>query len=80
MPTAIDKHLDTRLAWPLHKDDTLSQSGRFTDLNIYFLPFFFTSNLVAPLVCGMEAVDMGHLVHVSNSQLIFEILNQCTGI
>src|SRR5882724_10630239 len=25
-----------RLAWPLHKDDTLSRSGRSTDLNIYF--------------------------------------------
>ncbi|KAI0250434.1 hypothetical protein BJV78DRAFT_1219216 [Lactifluus subvellereus] len=25
-----------RLAWPLHKDDTLFQSGRPTGLNIYF--------------------------------------------
>ncbi|TBU35820.1 hypothetical protein BD311DRAFT_814122, partial [Dichomitus squalens] len=24
-----------RLAWPLHKDDTLSRSGRPTGLNIY---------------------------------------------
>ncbi|KAA1475844.1 hypothetical protein DENSPDRAFT_826543, partial [Dentipellis sp. KUC8613] len=28
--------IQRRLAWPLHKDDTLSQSGRPTGLNIYF--------------------------------------------
>ncbi|KAF8495183.1 hypothetical protein F5888DRAFT_1712835 [Russula emetica] len=27
------------LAWPLHKDDTLFQSGRPTGLNIYFSSF-----------------------------------------
>ncbi|KAA1475831.1 hypothetical protein DENSPDRAFT_762949, partial [Dentipellis sp. KUC8613] len=27
--------IQRRLAWPLHKDDTLSQSGRPTGLNIY---------------------------------------------
>ncbi|KAF9064454.1 hypothetical protein BDP27DRAFT_1230482 [Rhodocollybia butyracea] len=32
--------IQRRLAWPLHKDDTLSRSGRSTDLNIYF-PFCF---------------------------------------
>jgi hypothetical protein len=31
--------IQRRLAWPLHKDDTLSRSGRSTDLNIYFLTF-----------------------------------------
>ncbi|KIM36864.1 hypothetical protein M413DRAFT_77714, partial [Hebeloma cylindrosporum] len=41
--------IQRRLAWPLHKDDTLSRSGRSTDLNIYFVPclhgfvFFFIS-------------------------------------
>ncbi|OCH91009.1 hypothetical protein OBBRIDRAFT_729638 [Obba rivulosa] len=30
--------IQRRLAWPLHKDDTLSRSGRPTGLNIYF-PF-----------------------------------------
>ena len=30
--------IQRRLAWPLHKDDTLSRSGRSTDLNIYFTP------------------------------------------
>ncbi|KAE9397678.1 hypothetical protein BT96DRAFT_823064, partial [Gymnopus androsaceus JB14] len=28
--------IQRRLAWPLHKDDTLFRSGRSTDLNIYF--------------------------------------------
>ncbi|KAI0358229.1 hypothetical protein OH77DRAFT_1397711 [Trametes cingulata] len=31
--------IQRRLAWPLHKDDTLSRSGRPTGLNIYFLIF-----------------------------------------
>ncbi|KAH9987913.1 hypothetical protein BJV74DRAFT_773711, partial [Russula compacta] len=29
--------IQRRLAWPLHKDDTLFQSGRPTGLNIYFI-------------------------------------------
>ena len=33
--------IQRRLAWPLHKDDTLSRSGRSTDLNIYF-PFLLS--------------------------------------
>ncbi|TFL02224.1 hypothetical protein BDV98DRAFT_490516, partial [Pterulicium gracile] len=28
--------IQRRLAWPLHKDDTLARSGRPTGLNIYF--------------------------------------------
>ncbi|KAI0264992.1 hypothetical protein BC834DRAFT_807188, partial [Gloeopeniophorella convolvens] len=28
--------IQRRLAWPLHKDDTLFQSGRPMGLNIYF--------------------------------------------
>ncbi|KAI0245333.1 hypothetical protein BJV78DRAFT_1399550, partial [Lactifluus subvellereus] len=31
--------IQRRLAWPLHKDDTLFQSGRPTGLNIYFIFF-----------------------------------------
>ncbi|KAF8981940.1 hypothetical protein BDQ17DRAFT_1262592, partial [Cyathus striatus] len=31
--------IQRRLAWPLHKDDTLSRSGRPTGLNIYFASF-----------------------------------------
>ena len=33
--------IQRRLAWPLHKDDTLFQSGRPTGLNIYFVQNFF---------------------------------------
>jgi hypothetical protein len=33
--------IQRRLAWPLHKDDTLFQSGRSTDLNIYFTLNFY---------------------------------------
>ncbi|KZP23628.1 hypothetical protein FIBSPDRAFT_737215, partial [Athelia psychrophila] len=33
--------IQRRLAWPLHKDDTLSRSGRSTDLNIYCFVFLF---------------------------------------
>ncbi|KAI0812661.1 hypothetical protein BC629DRAFT_1263258, partial [Irpex lacteus] len=31
--------IQRRLAWPLHKDDTLSRSGRPTGLNIYYFYF-----------------------------------------
>ncbi|KAI0079112.1 hypothetical protein K474DRAFT_1592747 [Panus rudis PR-1116 ss-1] len=33
--------IQRRLAWPLHKDDTLSRSGRPTGLNIYLHSFSF---------------------------------------
>ncbi|KAI0259281.1 hypothetical protein BC834DRAFT_833794 [Gloeopeniophorella convolvens] len=32
--------IQRRLAWPLHKDDTLFQSGRPTGLNIYSVTVF----------------------------------------
>ncbi|ESK93499.1 hypothetical protein Moror_1691 [Moniliophthora roreri MCA 2997] len=34
--------IQRRLAWPLHKDDTLFRSGRPTGLNIYFFPLSFS--------------------------------------
>jgi hypothetical protein len=41
--------IQRRLAWPLHKDDTLSRSGRSTDLNIYFaFLFFFGTSALQP--------------------------------
>jgi hypothetical protein len=44
--------IQRRLAWPLHKDDTLFQSGRPTGLNIYFtLSFFFIS--FQPIHCTL---------------------------
>ena len=36
--------IQRRLAWPLHKDDTLSRSGRSTDLNIYFILNIYSDN------------------------------------
>src|ERR1700685_1867382 len=39
--------IQRRLAWPLHKDDTLSRSGRSTDLNIYFLPLFYKQSRIS---------------------------------
>ncbi|TFK29430.1 hypothetical protein FA15DRAFT_582079, partial [Coprinopsis marcescibilis] len=45
--------IQRRLAWPLHKDDTLSRSGRPTGLNIYF-PFFslaVSSEHALPIPC-----------------------------
>ena len=41
--------IQRRLAWPLHKDDTLFQSGRPTGLNIYF------STLLSFLVLNITA-------------------------
>ena len=35
--------IQRRLAWPLHKDDTLFQSGRPTGLNIYFFSLSLAS-------------------------------------
>ena len=34
--------IQRRLAWPLHKDDTLFQSGRPTGLNIYFFTVLYS--------------------------------------
>ncbi|KAE9397272.1 hypothetical protein BT96DRAFT_823598 [Gymnopus androsaceus JB14] len=34
--------IQRRLAWPLHKDDTLFRSGRPTGLNIYFYLLFLS--------------------------------------
>ncbi|KAF7966890.1 hypothetical protein HWV62_36646 [Athelia sp. TMB] len=46
--------IQRRLAWPLHKDDTLSRSGRSTDLNIYCwacLFFSFLTSNPTHLIC-----------------------------
>ncbi|KAH9971224.1 hypothetical protein BGW80DRAFT_501460, partial [Lactifluus volemus] len=37
--------IQRRLAWPLHKDDTLFQSGRPTGLNIYFYSTAYSPQL-----------------------------------
>ncbi|RDX56611.1 hypothetical protein OH76DRAFT_1336415, partial [Lentinus brumalis] len=40
--------IQRRLAWPLHKDDTLSRSGRPTGLNIYFTSYHSSTSLALP--------------------------------
>ncbi|KAI0369679.1 hypothetical protein BV20DRAFT_945764, partial [Pilatotrama ljubarskyi] len=42
--------IQRRLAWPLHKDDTLSRSGRPTGLNIYAS---FCPRIRSKLKCGL---------------------------
>ena len=40
-PKCEQQHITRDTTWPLHKDDTLFQSGRPTGLNIYFTPKFY---------------------------------------
>ncbi|KAI0247494.1 hypothetical protein BJV78DRAFT_1133152 [Lactifluus subvellereus] len=46
--------IQRRLAWPLHKDDTLFQSGRPTGLNIYFV-FIAFSSFISFIPCSRTA-------------------------
>jgi hypothetical protein len=55
--------IQRRLAWPLHKDDTLSRSGRSTDLNIYFIfacclrgSILFTVFCSSKLQCLLDSI------------------------
>ena len=48
--------IQRRLAWPLHKDDTLSRSGRSTDLNIYFI--FFVVDVYHILVNVIQNIQL----------------------
>ncbi|KZT22598.1 hypothetical protein NEOLEDRAFT_1071242, partial [Neolentinus lepideus HHB14362 ss-1] len=41
--------IQRRLAWPLHKDDTLTQSGSSTELNIYALFYIYNSHIQSRL-------------------------------
>ncbi|TFL00831.1 hypothetical protein BDV98DRAFT_508337, partial [Pterulicium gracile] len=54
--------IQRRLAWPLHKDDTLARSGRPTGLNIYF----FSRSNFAWLNCvsrvDVDLVEAGGIV------------------
>ena len=50
--------IQRRLAWPLHKDDTLFQSGRPTGLNIYFhLSFFIRLHSTSIFLSGNHVFD-----------------------
>ena len=46
--------IQRRLAWPLHKDDTLFQSGRPTGLNIYFT-FGYSQTLLSAQLASARA-------------------------
>ena len=54
--------IQRRLAWPLHKDDTLFQSGRPTDLNIYFAFLFLHLVQLASIVLHGVAVEVPFFV------------------
>ena len=55
--------IQRRLAWPLHKDDTLSRSGRPTGLNIYalfaFRFYLFILNVETKSWCILEVSTQG---------------------
>ncbi|KIL63827.1 hypothetical protein M378DRAFT_79092, partial [Amanita muscaria Koide BX008] len=51
--------IQRRLAWPLHKDDTLFRSGRPTGLNIYFILF-----------CLFRRIAYSDFVHPSSIMLL----------
>ncbi|KIM50908.1 hypothetical protein SCLCIDRAFT_144502, partial [Scleroderma citrinum Foug A] len=57
--------IQRRLAWPLHKDDTLSRSGRPTGLNIYFVFYIF----ILPLALRRPHCS-SHDFHATLVQLI----------
>ena len=63
--------IQRRLAWPLHKDDTLFQSGRPTGLNIYFLLFFDSASCSASLHSLSTA-----FFFLINSRLLSPVLAQ----
>ena len=52
--------IQRRLAWPLHKDDTLSRSGRPTGLNIYF----FLHSALPSLACWASITNAKKFVRV----------------
>ncbi|KAI5823018.1 hypothetical protein K523DRAFT_255931, partial [Schizophyllum commune Tattone D] len=59
--------IQRRLAWPLHKDDTLFRSGRPTGLNIYcFVNLWMTfAGIFEVLYLAFDARDWHHDHEVS---------------
>ncbi|KAJ8590103.1 hypothetical protein M405DRAFT_180774, partial [Rhizopogon salebrosus TDB-379] len=55
--------IQRRLAWPLHKDDTLSRSGRPTGLNIYFA--FYPEELTSSFHRISEKNTLGSKTYLS---------------
>ncbi|KAF8260916.1 hypothetical protein EI94DRAFT_1609169, partial [Lactarius quietus] len=53
--------IQRRLAWPLHKDDTLFQSGRPTGLNIYFFTYCnFATVWLCIVSCAIGCTGVRH--------------------
>ena len=55
--------IQRRLAWPLHKDDTLSRSGRPTGLNIYAL--LLDTSFLNPVYSGPTILSSALVVTVA---------------
>ncbi|KAE9397621.1 hypothetical protein BT96DRAFT_859861, partial [Gymnopus androsaceus JB14] len=49
--------IQRRLAWPLHKDDTLFRSGRSTDLNIYFIFCLYNAYIEYIYLCSCVSLS-----------------------
>src|ERR1700689_2085695 len=62
--------IQRRLAWPLHKDDTLSRSGRSTDLNIHF---YFTPSWLFSLFLLQLALKPYLGISAAVTHDIFEV-------
>ncbi|KDQ55582.1 hypothetical protein JAAARDRAFT_133635 [Jaapia argillacea MUCL 33604] len=62
--------IQRRLAWPLHKDDTLLQSGRPTGLNIYAVFYYFVSETHL-LYCALRPTHPVWLLGHSRGTIAF---------
>ena len=75
--------IQRRLAWPLHKDDTLFQSGRPTGLNIYFYlnrtswRRSFWEAVYLPSVCLNGYVQIMHVDNFNMCLIYDEQLMDC---
>ncbi|KAF9073208.1 hypothetical protein BDP27DRAFT_1216306 [Rhodocollybia butyracea] len=63
--------IQRRLAWPLHKDDTLSRSGRSTDLNIYFLLLFYFAFVLSRSLYTRKNKHLPHAAPLRASDFYF---------
>ncbi|KAI0342805.1 hypothetical protein BDW22DRAFT_1330026 [Trametopsis cervina] len=78
--------IQRRLAWPLHKDDTLSRSGRPTGLNIYahlnfgWLVLHF-SELITPIIhlCNIHYGLYRTLSIIKTARLHLRVTSRCNG-
>ena len=63
--------IQRRLAWPLHKDDTLFRSGRPKGLNIYFpIAFYFVLTNKTDIYIGLESISSPSTITISKYGVI----------